>query len=88
MYCPTCDKEFMDRQGNKAALRERLAKHVAVKHEDVTATCATCYKMFNSSTSKRANLNSLEEHMQVGRQLDVVMPMSRLQNLYLSGRQG
>ena len=30
---------------------------------------------------KRANLNSLEEHMQVGRQLDVVKPMSRAQNL-------
>ena len=88
MYCPTCDKEFEDRQGNKAALRERLAKHVAAKHEDVTATCATCYKVFDRSTSKRANLNSLEEHMQVGSRLELVKPMPRAQNLSLSGRQG
>ena len=85
MSCPTCDKEFMDRQGNKAALRERLAKHVAAKHEDVTATCTTCYRVFDRSTSKRANLNSLEEHMQVSSQLDLVKTISRAQNLSLSG---
>ena len=76
MYCPTCDKEFEDRQGNKAALRERLAKHVAAKHEDVTATCNICNRVFDRSTSKRANLNSLEEHMQVDRQ-----PIPRQNNL-------
>ena len=27
MSCPTCDEQFVDRQGNKAALREKLARN-------------------------------------------------------------
>ena len=64
MSCLKCDMRFESRSGNKARLREVLAKHMADAH-DVSATCPTCYKVFNSSNKKRANQNSMEQHQQV-----------------------
>merc|ERR1711953_1450526 len=32
---------------------------------DVSATCPTCYKVFNSSNNARGNQNSMEQHQQV-----------------------
>ena len=62
--CLKCDKRFENKSGNKARLREVLAKHMAEVH-DVSATCPTCYKVFNSFNNKRANQNSMEQHQQV-----------------------
>ena len=63
MYCQTCDKRFERRDGNKARLREALAQHMRDAH-DVSATCPTCYKVFNRSANKKANQNSMEQHHQ------------------------
>ena len=65
MYCQTCDKRFERRDGNKARLREAVARHMRDVH-DVSATCPTCDKVFDSSNNKRANQNSMEQHQQVG----------------------
>ena len=65
MYCQTCDKRFERRDGNKARLREAVAKHMRDVH-DVSATCPTCHKVFDSFNNKRANQNSMEQHQQVG----------------------
>ena len=54
MSCLKCDMKFESRSGNKARLREVLAKHMADAH-DVSATCPTCYQVFNSSNNKKAN---------------------------------
>jgi len=66
MSCLKCDMKFESKSGNKARLREVLAKHMADVH-DVSATCPTCYQVFNSSNNKRANQNSMEQHQQVHR---------------------
>ena len=64
MQCDTCDKEFKNRQGNRAALREAVARHKAAVH-DVSATCPTCNQQFNYFNNKKANQNSMEQHQQV-----------------------
>ena len=80
MQCDECDKEFKNRQGNnnnnnyndnnnnrqgnKAALREAVARHKAAVH-DVSASCPTCNKEFNHFNNKKANQNSMEQHQQV-----------------------
>ena len=64
MSCLKCDMKFESKSGNKARLREVLAKHMAEVH-DVSVTCPTCYRVFNSFNNKRANQNSMEQHQQV-----------------------
>ena len=64
MSCLKCDKRFESKSGNKARLRELVAKHMAEVH-DVSVTCPTCYRVFNSFNNKRANQNSMEQHQQV-----------------------
>ena len=64
MDCPKCDWRIWSRSGNKDGLREGLAKHMADVH-DVSATCPTFNKVFNSSKGKRAKQNSMEQHQQV-----------------------
>ena len=65
MSCLKCDKRFESKSGNKARLREVLAKHMAEAH-NISATCPTCYTVFDSFNNKRANQNSMEQHQQVG----------------------
>ena len=79
MHCPRCDKRFSSSQASKASLRAKVARHIAEVHEvwgkfdlckiafdqNVAVDCPTCHRVFDHSNSKRANQNSLEEHMQV-----------------------
>ena len=63
MCCKTCDKRFESKSGNKAQLREAVARHMRDEH-GVSVTCPTCYKVFNRSNTKIANQNSMEQHHQ------------------------
>jgi len=78
MDCPKCDWRIWSRSGNKDALREGLAKHMAEPH-DVSVTCPICHKVFNSCSSKRANQNCMEQHQQVHRQNTHQCPLCGVQ---------
>ena len=68
MSCPRagCAVQFVDRHANKASLRAAVQKHIAEVHENIHASCPTCQAVFDKGPNRRANENSLKEHMQVG----------------------
>jgi len=72
--CPECGLEFMSRTGSKDSLRAAVEKHIAARH-DMSATCPTCHRVFDYFNNKRANRNSMEEHMQVHKPKTVSCPV-------------
>ena len=42
-----------------------VLQRMSYYYNDISATCPTCYRVFNSSNNKRANQNSMEQHQQV-----------------------
>jgi len=76
MACPwDCGEDIFDRQANKFAMRAALQRHIAEVHGNTSATCPTCQAVFDKGPNRRANENSLKEHMQVHEPRSVCCPL-------------
>ena len=56
-----CSEHQLMRRKKYLVVLQRMSHY----YNDVSATCPTCYRVFNSSNNKRANQNSMEQHQQV-----------------------